>query len=154
MQLCKLALPHHRKVLQLCVAISIAESRPRDKMGAGGVHPDPQMGGRGSGVSKKQIFSVLGTSVWSKSKGEGGRGPRAPSLDPPLISSLLTLDFKPLNLGSFLLLRCTLQPCQSIITHWSLSVQGSIILTLFRRVKIRPFPSYKNLHFQRAKPFL
>ena len=51
-------------------------------------------------------------------------------------------------------LRCTLQLCQSIITHWSLSVQGSIILTLFRHVKIRPFPSYKNLHFQRAKPFL
>ena len=128
MQLCKLALPRHTKVLQLCVAISSAESRPRDKRGAGGVHPDPQMGGRGSGVSKKQIFSVLGTSVWSKSKGEGGRGPRAPSLDPPLISSLLTLDFKPLNLGSFL--------CQSIIAHWSLSVQGSIILTLFRHVKI------------------
>ena len=39
----KLSLLHHTKVLQLCVAISSAGSRPRDKRGGGGggVHPDP-----------------------------------------------------------------------------------------------------------------
>ena len=52
-------------------------------------------GGGGGLGSPKKIFSALRTSVWSKSKEEGGRAP--PSLDPPLISSLdfglWTLDF-------------------------------------------------------------
>ena len=36
---------------------------------------------------------------------------RAPSLDPPVISSLLALDLSPLNLVTFLIVRCTLQLC-------------------------------------------
>ena len=43
-------------------------------------------GGGGGLGSPKKFFSALRTSVWSKSKEEGGRAP--PSLDPPLISSL------------------------------------------------------------------
>ena len=47
--------------------------------GAGG-HPDPEI--RGGGQSPKKVFSALQTSVWSKN--QGGAGPRAPPLNPPL----------------------------------------------------------------------
>ena len=107
MQLCKLSLPHHTKVLQLCVAISSAGSRPRDKRGGGrGVHPDPQMTGGGGGLgSPKKIFSALRTSVWSKSKEEGG-GPPPPPLPRSatvIIFGLWTLDFGVITfkLGNF-----------------------------------------------------
>ena len=39
-------------------------------------------------VSESKHFSALRASVWSKNK-EGGRGPRAPPLDPPLRCLLL-----------------------------------------------------------------
>ena len=51
-------------------------SRPSDKVGGGGGHPDPAI--RGEAVSKKYIFPPLRASVWSKNKG-GGTGPADPS---------------------------------------------------------------------------
>ena len=108
----KLSLLHHTKVLQLCVAISSAGSRPRDKRGGGGRSSRPldEEGGGGLGVSKKNFFRPLGPQFDLKIRGKGGGG-WAPSLYPPLISSLLALDLSPLNLVTFLILRCTLQLC-------------------------------------------
>ena len=47
----------------------------------GACHPDLHLEIRGV-VSKKNIFSALRASVWSKYK---GAGPRAPTLDPPVL---------------------------------------------------------------------
>ena len=56
-------------------------SRPWDK-GAPG-HPDPYIRGGGVGAVSKKIFSALQVSVYSKNK--GGRAPRDPPLDLPLL---------------------------------------------------------------------
>ena len=48
----------------------------------GGGHPDPEI--RGGGAVSKKFFSLLRVSFWSKNK--GGRAPRAPPLDPPLLT--------------------------------------------------------------------
>ena len=50
--------------------------------GGGGGHPDPEIRGR-PGL-KKKCFSALQASVWSKNEVEGR--PRAPPLNPPLLS--------------------------------------------------------------------
>ena len=44
----------------------------------GGGHPDPEI--RGGPVN---FFLAFQASFWSKNKGDGGRAPRAPPLDPP-----------------------------------------------------------------------
>ena len=48
-------------------------SRPSDKGGGGGGHPDPEI--RGEVGLKKNSFSALRASAWSKNKGEGPHGP-------------------------------------------------------------------------------
>ena len=68
----KLSLPLHTKVLQLCVAISSAGTRPLDKRGGGAFIQTLRWGGEGGWGSPKKFFSTLRTSVWSKNKGEGG----------------------------------------------------------------------------------
>ena len=45
-------------------------------------HPDLHLE---IGGSQKPIFSALWASVWSKYKGGGPPGPRAPPLDPPVL---------------------------------------------------------------------
>ena len=42
--------------------------------------------GKGVGRTAEELFSALRASVWSKNDG-GGRPPRAPPLDPPLVCS-------------------------------------------------------------------
>ena len=54
-------------------------SIPSDKGGPS--HPDREIRG---GPASKKFFSALWASFWSKN--EGGPGPRAPPLDPPLTS--------------------------------------------------------------------
>ena len=51
--------------------------------GGGDGHPDPEIRGRPDLI---KIFSALPASVWSKNK--GGRTPRVPHLDPPLIKTI------------------------------------------------------------------
>ena len=43
--------------------------------------------GKGVGRTAEELFSALRASVWSKNDGGGGRPPRAPPLDPPLVCS-------------------------------------------------------------------
>ena len=64
-------------------AQGIGGSRPSDKEGGAG-HPEPEI--RAGPRLKKNIFSALRASFWSKNKvgGGGEPGPRAPPLDPPL----------------------------------------------------------------------
>ena len=64
------------------LAITNGGSRPSDKWGGGGGSSRPwDKGGPG-----RFFFSALRASVWSKNKGEG-RAPRAPPLDPPLMTT-------------------------------------------------------------------
>ena len=56
-------------------------SRPSDKGGGGGGHPDPEIS-RGA-QSPKKFFRLFGPHFDRKIRG-GGRAPRAPPLDPPL----------------------------------------------------------------------
>ena len=60
----KLSLPHHTKVLQLCVAISSAGSRPRDKRGGGGGRSSRPLDEEGGlGVSEKIFFGPSDLSL-------------------------------------------------------------------------------------------
>ena len=63
------------------------EIRGGEGGGVGGGHPDPEI--RGRTRSPKKFFSVLRASFWSKNKrwGGGGRAPRAPPQDPPVVLS-------------------------------------------------------------------
>ena len=64
-------------------------SRPSDKGGGGGGHPDPEIR---RGPASENFFSALRASFWSKNKG-GAPGPPSPSPGPPL--TLLIRDLKP-----------------------------------------------------------
>ena len=70
-------------------AQGIGGSRPSDKEGGAG-HPEPEI--RAGPRLKKNIFSALRASFWSKNKVPG---PRAPPLDPPLQVSLPALRQNP-----------------------------------------------------------
>ena len=59
-------------------------SRPSDKGGGGGSHPDPEIRG---GPASKKMFSALRASFSSENK--GGWPPWVPPLDPPLHTSLI-----------------------------------------------------------------
>ena len=63
--------------------------------GGGGRYSDPEIRGR-PGL-KKNFFSALPASVWSKNKGGGGGGA---ALDPPLVSKLRKRKRKSLSLCS------------------------------------------------------
>ena len=54
------------------------------RVGGGAGHPEPEI--RAGPRLKKNIFSALRASYWSKNKvrGGGSRAPGAPPLDPPL----------------------------------------------------------------------
>ena len=67
----------------------MADPNLQIRRGGGDGHPDPEI--RGGGLQKH--FSALRASVWAKNK---GAGPRAPSLDPPLI---LTIKLSLLYVG-------------------------------------------------------
>ena len=60
---------------------------------------DPDLlfkGGRGGGQCKKNCFSALLASVWSKNAvGGGGGGGQAPALDPPLTCMQWEYAFRP-----------------------------------------------------------
>ena len=66
------------KLLGRCNVPALADPDLQIREGPG--HPDPEI--REIGQSKKNFFSALRATDWSKS--EGGWAPRAPSLDLPL----------------------------------------------------------------------
>ena len=62
-----------------------AVADPDLQMRGWGVHPDPEVRGGGTGgCVKKNFFSALWASVWSKNKGVP-RPPRVPPLDSSLV---------------------------------------------------------------------
>ena len=72
------------------IVLGSGGSRPSDKGGGGGGgHPDPEI--RGGPGLKKNFFSALRASFWSKNKG-GGRAPQAPPLDPPLLGNRIQVS--------------------------------------------------------------